>query len=360
MDEQEKKDRQKIIREGIDDFLDDHNIDLSAQNMERITKHLFNAFKDQRSVSATAINDHLSRVLEYNELNIESMDSEEGFSDEELLTSLILSAEKKPNNSAKAWLIALVIISLLVAGITYSQRATLDQQITVTQAEELKTLVAKVVEVEHSKNNKTSHVSVWNTVKSLEDVTDEGYKSSYTDFSQAQYVVAKDYLEDWLTKANKTPISNTKPHWISFTSTEIKVVDGDTFQVNNDRYRLWGIDAFEMKQQCFDQNNSLYACGINSKEALSDIFASAKDIHCQDINTGRHGRSVVKCKIDGTSLGSLLVSSGWVMDYEKYSGGAFSKAQDQAKASKAGAWDGCFVKPWDYRRKENLNVCEAK
>ena len=358
MNEQEIKDRQKAIQEGVDDFLDDHGIDLTTQNMSRINKHLFKNFEDESSISATGINDFLSRIFEYNEGNIAAMNSKDGSSYEDSLMSIIIAAEKRTKNPAKIWLKIIIIVSLLIASVVYFQPSTHSDPITVTQSEKLKSMVSKIVKVEQSKNNKTSHIAIWNTLKELEAIKNEGYKSSYKDFTQGQYTIAKDYLEEWIEKAKNAPPSNTKTNWISLASSKIRVIDGDTFEANTQRYRLWGVDAFEMKQKCLDENKMLYSCGIKSKETLEKIFEEAKEIQCQETTKDRYKRFVVKCKIDGIPLGGLLAVSGWAIDYEKYSGGEFQKEQIQAQTSKTGAWNGCFIKPWDYRHKENLNACD--
>ena len=358
MDEQEIRHREKAIQDGVNDFLDDHELDLSNQNMERIARHLFKFFEEERSISATAINDYLSRIFEYNELNIEAMNDKSGSSSEDLLVSLVLSAENKHQSAAKKWWLIIIIISLLVTAVIYLQPSSHTEPITVAQSEKLKSLVSKIVEVEQSKNNNTSHIAVWNTIKDLEAIIREGQKSSYKDFSQGQYETAKEYLEQWINKAQKEPASTNETNLISLAAENIRVIDGDTFEADNQRYRLWGIDAFELKQKCFDQNKMLYSCGINSKKELEKIFSAAKDIKCHITTKDRYKRSIVKCMIDDVPLGTLLAASGWAVDYERYSGGEFKEDEKQAQSSKSGAWNGCFVKPWDYRHKENLNTCD--
>lgn len=357
MDEQEIKHRKKVIKAGVNDFLDDHELDLSNQNMERMTRHLFKFFEEERSISATAINDHLSRIFEYNELNIEAMNDKSGSSSEDLLVSLVLSAESKHQSTPKKWWLILIIISLLVTTVIYFQSSSRTEPITVAQSETLKSLVSEIVEIEQNKNNKTSHIAVWNTIKDLEAITSEGQKSSYKDFSQGQYETAKEYLEQWITDALSTQPITKEANSIFLAAENIRVIDGDTFEANNQRYRLWGVDAFELKQKCFDQNKMLYSCGIKSQEELQKIFSAAKNIECLITTKDRYKRSIVKCMIDDVPLGNLLTASGWAIDYERYSGGEFKEDQKQAQSSKSGAWKGCFIKPWDYRHKENLNTC---
>ena len=47
-----------------------------------------------------------------------------------------------------------------------------------------------------------------------------------------------------------------------------KVIDGDTIVIKGKKIRLFGIDAPEMKQICFNELNNPYPCGPEAKEIL--------------------------------------------------------------------------------------------
>ena len=49
---------------------------------------------------------------------------------------------------------------------------------------------------------------------------------------------------------------------------EIKIIDGDTIIINEKKIRLFGIDAPETNQYCFDKKKIEYSCGLNSTNAL--------------------------------------------------------------------------------------------
>lgn len=358
MNKQEIKDRNKIIREGINDFLDDHGIDFSSQNMERTAKHLFKTFEQDNSISATSINDFLSRIFEYNEGTISSMNSEDGSDYEELLVSLVVAAEKKTKNPAKIWFIILLGFAILIGAVLLLQPSPQNTVISITQAQDLKSLVADIVKLEKKNNNKTTHQAIWNIVKNLENITQYGFQASYKDFSETQYLEAKKYLNEWAIKAKNSTASPNKDKTLTFTASNIRVIDGDTFSTPEGKFRLWGVDAFELKQMCFDNDKNSIPCGVKAKETLQEIFNKAQEIKCIIATKDRYKRSVVKCYIDGIKLGTLLTQSGWVLDYEKYSGGEFKDSEAEAKASLTGVWNGCFVNPWDYRHKDNLDICK--
>ena len=79
MDDAEIKDRKKIIRKGLNDFLDDHDLSLSKQNTERIIQHAFDCFEQENSISASAINNFLSAAFEYHQHDRDAQEGDDFF-----------------------------------------------------------------------------------------------------------------------------------------------------------------------------------------------------------------------------------------------------------------------------------------
>ena len=50
-------------------------------------------------------------------------------------------------------------------------------------------------------------------------------------------------------------------------SSELKIIDGDTINLNGEKIRFSGIDTPEIKQKC-TKNNEVIMCGIQAKELL--------------------------------------------------------------------------------------------
>ena len=50
-------------------------------------------------------------------------------------------------------------------------------------------------------------------------------------------------------------------------SYEIKIIDGDTIHLNNEKIRFTGIDTPELKQTC-NKNNEIINCGIQARKLL--------------------------------------------------------------------------------------------
>jgi len=51
----------------------------------------------------------------------------------------------------------------------------------------------------------------------------------------------------------------------------VRVIDGDTLEINSEKIRLWGIDAPERQQRC-TENGQAYACGNKAREALTQLI----------------------------------------------------------------------------------------
>ncbi|MDH3770976.1 MAG: hypothetical protein OET79_08325 [Nitrospirota bacterium] len=49
------------------------------------------------------------------------------------------------------------------------------------------------------------------------------------------------------------------------------VIDGNTLEIQGERVRLFGIDAFELAQTCLDARGEPWRCGIEAKVALADL-----------------------------------------------------------------------------------------
>lgn len=127
-----------------------------------------------------------------------------------------------------------------------------------------------------------------------------------------------------------------------------KVLDGDSLEISGQRIRLWGIDALEYQQTC-QRDGKPWNCGADATRALRQRV-SGRRVICEPVEFDRYGRAVARCAVDGESLNQWIVQSGWALDYARYSGGRFARAQAQAKATRRGIWSGSFQKPDQYRR----------
>jgi endonuclease YncB( thermonuclease family) len=70
----------------------------------------------------------------------------------------------------------------------------------------------------------------------------------------------------------------------------VRVVDGDTLQVDGVTYRLWGIDAPEMHQACADD----WPAGRAATEHLRALIGEHQ-VSCEPRTLDRYGRTVALC-----------------------------------------------------------------
>jgi endonuclease YncB( thermonuclease family) len=127
-----------------------------------------------------------------------------------------------------------------------------------------------------------------------------------------------------------------------------QVIDGDTLDLAGERIRLWGIDALEGDQVC-QRNGQPWQCGDIAARALETLVHD-REITCTETDRDRYGRAVARCTVAGEDVGAAMVRSGWALDYERYSGGAYAAEQLEAEQAQRGLWSGSFVSPWEWRR----------
>ena len=84
------------------------------------------------------------------------------------------------------------------------------------------------------------------------------------------------------------------------------ITDGDTIKQLGITYRLWGIDAPEMKQSCPDG----WPAGLMATTRLFDL-TRGRQIVCQEKDRDLHGRVVAVCRVGGEDLGAILVREGF-------------------------------------------------
>ena len=169
---------------------------------------------------------------------------------------------------------------------------------------------------------------------------------------------------EWLKK--KINISNYGIVWIAFIkgliiglliyhffiSTEasaqaLKVIDGDTIVINDEKIRFSGIDTPELRQTCMKGEQKIF-CGMFTKMLL---IKKIGNVTPKCINEGKdvYKRTLAECFINGESLSSFLVRRGYAFAYRKYSK-KFIKDEEFAKKNKLGMWSMKFEFPWNFRK----------
>ena len=126
----------------------------------------------------------------------------------------------------------------------------------------------------------------------------------------------------------------------------VDVIDGDTFRLNGQKIRLYGIDAPELPQTC-SQRGMTVSCGVISRNALIGFIAGT-EVGCLSSDTDRYGPILARCSAGNFDLSAGMTASGLAVAHRQYST-LFVSQEDRAKARKTGMWKGTFQMPWDWR-----------
>lgn len=131
------------------------------------------------------------------------------------------------------------------------------------------------------------------------------------------------------------------------TSTKIRIIDGDTIELNKDKIRFAGIDTPELGQTCLKDFKKI-DCGQLSKNFLSNLI-DGKKITCEIEGEDFYGRLIGECFVEGKSISSILVRNGFAFAYQKYSD-VYVADEEYAKINNLGLWNTIFEYPWTYRK----------
>jgi endonuclease YncB( thermonuclease family) len=135
----------------------------------------------------------------------------------------------------------------------------------------------------------------------------------------------------------------------------LRVIDGDTLQVEGTVVQLYGIDAPELGQLC-ESNGRLWRCGVEAALALGKVVTLNKSsLHCSP--WGKEGvgapdpppATILEvCEAGSEDLAVLMLHNGHALALP----GAFpdyAAAEQQARDAGLGIWHSDFVAPWDWR-----------
>ena len=131
-------------------------------------------------------------------------------------------------------------------------------------------------------------------------------------------------------------------------SYEVKIIDGDTIELNGEKIRFSGIDTPELKQTCY-RNSEVILCGVQARKLLIEKIGK-NDVKCTKEGKDQYKRTLAECFVKDLSLSSFLVREGYAFAYRKYSK-KFVNDEDYARKNNLGMWSMRFEYPWDWRKK---------
>jgi len=130
----------------------------------------------------------------------------------------------------------------------------------------------------------------------------------------------------------------------------VRLADGDSFSLGRERYRLQGIDAPELHQQCKDGAGRAWPCGTRARSELRRIIGT-NPVHCDTVSTDRYGRNIAVCQAGGRDIAEEMVRSGFATVSDRRGASSpYAGAQAEARSGKRGLWAGTFETPRDWRR----------
>ena len=132
-----------------------------------------------------------------------------------------------------------------------------------------------------------------------------------------------------------------------------QIIDGDSLKRHQKRYRIQGIDAPELKQLCWIDDQP-WSCGEAAGDYLRSI-QGREGLFCIKVDEDRYRRDIVKCSVqtkDGIKdVGSIMVEEGYALAYRQYSK-EYIEEEKRAKDMKKGIWKSRFIYPWEWRREK--------
>jgi len=121
------------------------------------------------------------------------------------------------------------------------------------------------------------------------------------------------------------------------------ITDGDTLRLAGTTYRLWGIDAPELRQECPDG----WPAGRLAATRLLAL-TQGRQVQCQAKTTDRYGRTVALYRANGEDLGAILVREGMAWAFVRYSSD-YVQQEAKAKADRLGVHAHRCVPAWEWR-----------
>ena len=94
---------------------------------------------------------------------------------------------------------------------------------------------------------------------------------------------------------------------------QASIIDGDTIEIHGARIRIFGIDAPESDQLCYDAHSLQYRCGQKASNALFD-FVDRRPVQCIEVDRDRYKRAASVCTVGGMDIADWLVRNGLALD----------------------------------------------
>lgn len=138
-------------------------------------------------------------------------------------------------------------------------------------------------------------------------------------------------------------------------NSNVRVVDGDTIELNGQKHRFHGIDTPEAGQKCRLKNGGYWPCGKQAITFLENALKSGP-VHCDNRGYDDFGRIISVCMIGKIDINAELVRLGLAWAFVRYSRD-YVDQEKEAQSAKIGVWQAKTQTAWDYRT-ERWKVAE--
>lgn len=146
--------------------------------------------------------------------------------------------------------------------------------------------------------------------------------------------------------AQQNPLVPPLPKTIQGKVTQVR--SGYLFKIGTHFVKLYGIDAPDPDQTCYDKRGESYKCGYQSKMMLEKLILN-KHITCQVAGGDYRQNYIATCKIADTDIGVGMVRAGWAVA-DRRASKVYIPYEKEANQKNLGLWAGQFVAPWQARQ----------
>lgn len=127
-----------------------------------------------------------------------------------------------------------------------------------------------------------------------------------------------------------------------------KLIDANTFVMNGQRMRFWGVDAPDLDQVCV-QSGQEWLCGKAAMMALAGFLLN-QDIACYEKGRSPSGTIYSQCFVGDIDVNGWLARNGWAVALRDRTLSYVSR-ESQAKFERLGVWrEGLTEEPAVWRR----------
>ena len=139
---------------------------------------------------------------------------------------------------------------------------------------------------------------------------------------------------------------------VSVASGPAVVVDATHLEVAGRQFKLYGIDGPDIDETCDDAAGKEYPCGIDARTALVDLVKGG-GASCLPRGPNENAELLGVCSGGTTDLAEAMIEAGWAIA-DRPRTLYYEKAEEQARLTKHGLWQGRFVPPGDWRIGERV------